>query len=323
MNRADVVTAAVEHAIPTSRLMMFADLAVTGCDPHRLAGVLAWYRATEVVTGGGHLVADDAGITMTGLFGGEPVQVTWIELTRYLTAILTVDRVDTLVNAYQGSLDGNADGVRRFAEARSALAYETVETAGLIPPSLFTASLAERTIVDGPGEDGGFTGRVTLDPLSDISVACRVNGQAVVVVSRAVDSHHVVARVHDGAETAEGQFRRRVGFAAVVRHVPPGESNAPLPETFAQRVGVEVLAEDAAGARWAVQIDGFDVVVMEAVNGAPATVRAAVYDNDPAQPFQRYEGHCTVSVTRPPRNAGAAVNRLSQLHRPPPTGPAR
>ena len=115
-------------------------------------------------------------------------------------------------------------------------------------------------------------------------------------------------------------------FIGTVRHVPPGESAGPLPATFADRVGVEVLDEDGTGARWALQVDGFDVVIMEAGNAVTPTVRAAVYDNDPTQPFQRCEGRCTVPPAAPspgPRDAGAAVNRLAGLRRPPSAGRGR
>jgi hypothetical protein len=196
VNRADVVATAVEHAIPTPRLLLFAELVLAGGSRDELAAVLASYRPSELLTGGSQLVADDTGITGRGLHGDGPVHVSWVDLADYLAAATTPGLVDDLVAAYRASVnvdpsaaDPAEPGVGRLAEVRATLAHRAVSTAGLIPPSLFAGTLTARTVLDGTVEPGGFAGRVSLDPVDDDAVACRVNGRIVAVVKAAPDTH--------------------------------------------------------------------------------------------------------------------------------------
>ena len=162
-------------------------------------------------------------------------------------------------------------------------------------------------------DDGsGFRGQVTLHAIGDTQAACCVNGQ-VVLTMRATSDPHRVAVMFTARGLAERPSRTET-FSGTVRHVPPGDAAGPLPATFAERVGIDVLDENPDGVRWALQVDGFDVAIMEAADGLHPGVRAAVYDNDPSQPFQRYEGIATVPPQpHSPGSAGAAVDRLAAM----------
>jgi hypothetical protein len=72
VNRADLVAAAVEHLLPTQRLLPFGDLVAAAAPGHELVAVLASYQPAEVVTGGGRIhrrTGHPQGIHSTSLHG--------------------------------------------------------------------------------------------------------------------------------------------------------------------------------------------------------------------------------------------------------------
>ena len=73
MNRAEVVAAAVEHLLPTSRLLLFGELASVGAPCQELSMVLSSYRPSDLVTGGGRFRSDDVGVSGIGGFFDEEV----------------------------------------------------------------------------------------------------------------------------------------------------------------------------------------------------------------------------------------------------------
>ena len=293
MTPSDVVAAAVVHGIPDSRLLLFAELAASNAPPTQLTSVLSAYRPSEVLTGAAVLVADDRGVTMSSLDGQSSSTVSWPTLSRHLAAVMTPGRAEALAGAYRAANTPQAAPTDELRRARSLLAYDVLNVAGLVPATLLSSHTAVGVVLDGTSGDGGFAGLVALAATGPQSVACVVNGADVVELGAHTEVHRVVVHV-PGV------------FDDTVRHVPPGDSVGVLPPTFAQRIAVDVLDEDASGARWTLQVDQFDVAIVEAANSVPPTVRVAVYDNDPTVPFLRCEATRTVppvpaAVTAPDR----------------------
>lgn len=312
MNRADVVVVAIEHAIPASRLMLVARMIRAGGSRDDVASVLASYRPVELITGGGSLVASDAGLSGHGVAAEAPVVVvTWEELAGYLMSALTPRRCAELIEV----TGGRADNVQaqRIRDVRSSLAYDTVAAGGLVQPSLFTTAQQPRLMVVGEGGAAGV--QLGLVPLEPPGVACNVNDATVVTLRPCTERHQV--RVDVGGT-----------WSGVIRHIPPGDVAPALPATFADRVGVEVLDPyGSTGERWALQVDGFDIAIMETLVGVSGRrVRVAVYDQEPSNPFQRHE--CSVAVpplpgTVPASRAATTASRLRERRVPPPSPPDR
>jgi hypothetical protein len=326
VNRADLVAAAVERLLPTPRLLLFGDL-VAAAPGHELVAVLASHQPTEVVTGGGRITTDEQGIHGTSLHGDRSSFVSWEALASYLRPLLDQDRLAGLADAYRRSVSGPDSARTEVSTLRSILAYDVVTAANLVMPSMLSSVERDRVIIEGAHSDAdgvyGLPGEVSIHAIGDTQAACCVNGQVILTLRATPDPHRVgvVFAPHGLGEPPP----RRGMFSGTIRHVPPGDVAGPLPATFGQRVGVDVLEDGADGLRWVVQVDGFDVATMDATGAVPApTVRTAIYDNDPAELFHRFDGTATVSASRPPpRDVGAAINRLDALTLRPPTSNAR
>ena len=157
MNRADLVAAAVEHLLPTPRLLLFGELRAADAPPWELAAVLSSYRPSQLITGGGQIVTDDTGITSTSLHADRTSFLSWDTLAGYLAAALTSARVDELAAAYRAAVSGPDSARERLATVRSLLAYDVVTAAGLVPPSLLSDAVPDRIVLDV--DDGsGFRG---------------------------------------------------------------------------------------------------------------------------------------------------------------------
>jgi len=322
VNHSDLVAAAVEHLLPTPRLLLFGDLVSSGAPPHELVAVLASYQPAEVVTGGGRIITDADGIHSTTLHDRPGSVVSWEALATYLRPVLDDDRLAGLADAYRRSVSGPDSARTHVATLRSLLAYDVITTADLVPPSMLTGVERDRIVIEAAHGDSdgvyGFSGEVSIHAIGDTQAACCVNGQVILTMRASPDPHRVGV-----VFTPRGLGERRPDgmFAGTVRHVPPGDTAGPLPATFGPRVGVDVLADGPSGLRWIVQVDRFDVATMDAADGVPSpTVRTAIYDNDPAEPFRRFTGTATVPPAPPaPRDVGAAINRLDAMTRRPPT----
>jgi len=147
VNRLDVVAGAIEHAIPSSRLLFAFQLTVSEAARHEVAAAIAMYRPTEVVTGGGRLILDGGGITGIGLHSADPVRVTWEEVAGHLASVITRAGPTDFEAAYQASLKPTTPhAIQDLADARASLAYHT---------SLDAEAVAARNRLTGcfPAED--------------------------------------------------------------------------------------------------------------------------------------------------------------------------
>lgn len=282
MNEADLFCTAVTQMIDSARLAAFASTVVS--DGSTVAApIITDARHDHVLTPRYELVPIDGGVTGRTEVG--EMSMTWTAIASLLAAVTTPERARALGNAVTvGGQERPTNGAS-LDELCADYAHAAATAAGLLVPPTYHES------------DNGYslelrstTHRTTVSinrvELFDI----RPRPQTSVIDVRA-------HRDSGSGELAEG-------FSGTVLFVPVGESNAPVPGAVGKRVGLERLDPNSdVGARWAVQVDGFDSVIVEAF--PERGVRIAVYDNDPDQEYLRYETIFPVAASH-----GTARQRL-------------
>ena len=220
---------------------------------------------------------------------GSISELLWTEIGRLLATVATPDRAEEFAAAVQ-ALDpfGDiGDGLPAVDALRNDLAHAAATASGQIaaPEQLGSTQLMQLQLRSTSSWTTAYLNGVHVASIHPSAMTVRI------YVPSTFDP--------DGA--------RIPGFADTVRFVPPGDSNAPVARSVGRRVGIEQLDPDNHdGAKWAVQIDGFDTLVIEASNAGRA--RVAIYDQDPDQPFERYS--TTLPIPPPARRAQQRLARL-------------
>jgi len=285
MNGTDLFCCTVTQMIDPARLAAFASTVVSD-GPIVAAPILTEARHDHVLTPRYELVPTSIGVT--GRTESGETTMSWVAIATLLAAATTPELVRALTDAV--TVGGQPRGFDhdRLDSARSDYAHAAAIAAGLIDPPMHRQvdngfdielrSTTHRTTVS--------INRIELFDIRPSQFTCNVD----------VRSH---VDPTTGAEVD--------GFSETVLFVPHGESNLPTPPSVGDRVGIERLDPVSTdGAQWALQVDGYDSVIIEA--SAHNGVRVAVYDNDREQDYLRFEKHFPV-----PAHASPAERRFAAL----------
>ena len=266
MNKTDLFCCTVTQMIDPARLAAFASTVVSD-GPIVAAAILTEARHDHVLTPRYELAPTSIGVT--GRTESGELSMSWVEVATLLAEVVTPERARALSNAV--TVGGNERGTD--GELLDALlagyAHAAATAGGLIDPPLHHES------------DNGF----------DIELRSTTHRTTVAINQVElfdVRSHQFTCNVDVRPHTDPTNERQVDGFVETVLFVPHGESNSPQAGSVGTRVGIERLDPDSeVGAQWALQIDGYDTIIIEAFphNG----VRVAVFDNDPKHENLRFE----------------------------------
>lgn len=285
MNGTDLFCCTVTQMINPGRLAAFASTVVSD-GPIVAAPIITEARHDHVLTPRYELVPTDTGVT--GRTESGEMTMSWVAVATLLAAVTTPERARGLGDAVTvGGRERPTNGPP-LDVLRADYAHAAATAAGLIDPPMRRQS------------DNGF----------DIELRSTTHRTTVSInrvelfdmrPSQFISSVDVRSHIDPtSGEPVEG-------FAETVLFVPHGESNAPIAGPVGSRVGIERLDPDSdIGAQWALQIDGFDSVIIEAF--PDRGVRVAVYDNDPEQSYLRFE-----KSFRVPATPSATEQRLASL----------
>lgn len=292
MNKTDLFCCTVTQMIDPARLAAFASTVVSD-GPIVAAPILTEARHDHVLTPRYELVPTSSGVT--GRTESGELSVSWVEVATLLAKVVTPERALALSNAV--TVEGNetiTDG-ESLDTLRAGYAHAAATAGGLIDPPLRHES------------DNGF----------DIELRSTTHRTTVAINQVElfdVRPHQFTCNVDLRPHTDPTNGRQVDGFVESVLFVPRGESNAPRAGSVAARVGIERLDPDSdVGAKWALQIDGYDSMIIEAFphNG----VRVAVYDNDPTHEYLRFEKQFPIPPLPSPTQRRFASLKIPQTGR--------
>ena len=285
MNRTDLFCCTVTQMLDPARLTAFASTVLSD-GPIVAAPILTEARHHHVLTTRYELVPNSNGVT--GRTESGELSMSWAEVATLLAAATTPERARALSDAVTVGREPRGPDSDRLDAALSDYAHAAATAAGLIGPpmqqqtdngfDIKLRSTTHRTTVS--------INQIELFDIRPHQFTCNVD----------VRSH---IDPTTGAEVD--------GFSDTVLFVPHGDSNSPPAPSVGDRVGIERLDPGSAdGAQWALQIDGFDSVIIEAFphNG----VRIAIYDNDRERDYLRFEKQFPV-----PPQPSPAERRLAAL----------
>ena len=288
MNRTDLFVCAVTQVVEPFALARTLDLLQIA---NRLSATAHLARGPHqhVLTPRYELTPGRTGVTGRSDIGSV-AEISWSEIARLLEPVATPDRVGHLSRALEAEdpFPDAGSGQSGVEAVQHDIAHAAAVAGGLLrAPNLSEADGAiEIQLRSTTHWTTAYVNRV------EIASIRPVQHTASVMIPGHFD--------HDSATRAPG-------FDSQVLFVPPGDSNAPTASMTNRRVGVERLDPDNHdGARWAIQIDGFDTLIVDASDRG--RVQVSVYDHDPDQPFMRF----TKSLPIPPPTS-AAERRLSNL----------
>lgn len=288
MNRTDLFVATVTQLIDPFVLAEFLDQASRPDRPSSTA-VLSRGPHRDVLTPRYELTPGRTGVTGRSETGSI-TELLWSEVGRLLATVATPERAAEFAAAVHGldPFGDVGDGLADVEAIRHELAHRAATASGqIVGPEQLNAT---RFV------------QLQLRSTSHWTTAY-LNGTHVASIHPAART----ARVDIPSAVESNGGLRTPGFTGTVTFVPPGDSNAPIARALNRRIGIDRLDPDNHdGARWAVQIDGFDTLIIEASNVGRALV--SVYDQDPDQPFRRF------STTLPiPPPAAQAEQRLARF----------
>ena len=275
MNRTDLFTRTVTELIDARRLSDFAFSAVHS-GPIVAAALIADATYEHVVTPRYELIPTEQGVTGRTL-QGLTSDMDWVEIVTLLAQATTPQRAMEIEEAVT---DLGADN----AYIRSVVqdyAHAAAVAGGLLDPPV------RYDVDNGFGIQLRSTSHRTAVFVNDVEV-CLIRPQQFTA--------HVEVPGHFDDATEIGE----PGFASLVVFVPHGDSNTPTPRSAGERVGLERLDPDSVvGARWVVQIDGYDTVTVDA--SPHVGVQVGVYDINPDEQFLRFTKSLPVVPLPTPR----------------------
>jgi hypothetical protein len=269
MNRTDLFTRTAIDVINPLTLTEFVSKVVAS-GPIAAAPVIIEATYEHVITPRYELIPTTLGVTGRTL-SGSTSEMTWIEIASLLANVATTEWVGTLRHAiepdgWKHTIGADHHSTRRAVED---FVHAAAVAGGLLDPPMQLEV------------DNGFD----LQLRSTRHRATLLINDVELFDVRPHDfTAHVGVRAHTDPRTGVDV----AGFDAMVVFVPHGDSNTPTATSAADRIGAVRLDPDSdVGAQWAVQIDGYDTVVVEAF---PETgVRVAVYDSNPDEKFLRFD----------------------------------
>ena len=285
MNGTDLFCCTVTQMIDPARLTAFASTVVSD-GPIVAAPILTEARHDHVLTPRYELVPTATGVT--GRTDAGEMSMSWVAIATLLAKVTTPERARTLSDAVTVGGRERCTGGESLDAIRADYAHAAATAAGLIDPPMRHES------------DNGF----------DIELRSTTHRTTVTINQVElldIRPHQFTCNVDVRAHTDPATEQFIDGFVELVLFVPHGESNLPQAGAVGDRVGIERLDPNSeVGAQWALQIDGYDSIIIEAFphNG----VRVAVYDNDPTQHYLRFEKHFPI-----PPMPSAAERRLAAL----------
>jgi len=293
MNRTDLFTHIALDMIDPVTLNEFVST-VRHSGPIAAAPLIIESFYDHIVTPRYELIPTESGVIGRTL-SGATAEMTWIEIATLLANAATPERVDALGGeiANAGSDRSTGGDYRPTMRALEDYVHAAAVAGGLIDP------------VSRHDLDNGFDLQLRSNRHR---TKLLINDVELLDVRPQQFTAHVGVRPHQDP-------RARVeaaGFEAMVVFVPHGESNTPKAASAADRVGVERLDPNGdVGARWVLQIDGYDTVAIEAF--ADSGVRVAVYDSNPDERFLRFDKSFPINPRPSP-----AEHRLAKLSFPRP-----
>lgn len=275
MNDADLLCAVIEQLLDADSLVEFAS--TSRRDPHAAAADLSRSMPDPVVTVEYTVSASPFGVLASSPSGR--------------TSAMSWERVsDALAGAGLEARSGELQELltaspQRAAEIRADLARRATLAIRLAAPTEQSLVFDGNTVAL---TTAGDTATMTMNTVPVVSVTPWENVPVVNVVALPPPG---VGPFDRGATNVSERVR--------VQFVPPGFARPGRASRTADRVGLERLdvldalavgspqrSVQAPGAKWALQVDGYDVAIFEA---GSSRLRIAVYDNDPRRPFVAHE----------------------------------
>lgn len=292
MNKTDLFCCTVTQMIDPARLAAFTSTVVSD-GPIVAAPILTKARHDHVLTPRYELTPTNSGVT--GRTESGESSMSWTAIATLLAEVVTPERARALSNAVP--VGGNEKSTDRESldTLRAGYAHAAATAGGLIDPPLRHES------------DNGF----------DIELRSTTHRTTVAINQVElfdVRPHQLTCNVDVRPHTDPTKQRQVNGFDETVLFVPRGESNAPRAGSVGTRVGIERLDPDSeVGAQWALQIDHYDTIIIEAFphNG----VRIAVYDNDPKHENIRFEKQFPIPPLPSPTERRFASLKIPQAGR--------
>lgn len=285
MNGTDLLCCTVTQMINPARLAAFAATVVSD-GPIVAAPILTEAQHEHVLTGRYELVPTSTGVT--GRTESGEMSMSWASVATLLAAATTPEHARALSDAV--TVGGRPRGPDRKAldAACADYAHAAATAAGLIDPPMARES------------ENGFN--IELRSTVHRSTVS-INDVEVLSVSPDQSTTEIDVPAHSDPTTGE-QIDR---WSETVVFVPRRESNSPTPTSVGHRVGIQPWTPlNDIGARWSLQIDGFDIVI---INASPRSgVNISVYDEDPSHDYLRFDTSFEV-----PQRPSPAQNRVAAL----------
>jgi hypothetical protein len=279
MNRTDLFTRTAIEVINPLTLTEFVSKVIAS-GPIAAAPVITEASYDHLVTPRYELVPTTSRVTGRTL-SGSTSEMTWIEVATLLANVATPERFDALrvvvPDGWDRTIGADHRAMRRAVED---FVHAAAVAGGLLDSPM------QREV------DNGFDLQLRSN---QHRATLLINGVELFDVRPQDFTAHLGVRAHTDPHTHDDV----AAFDAMVVFVPHGDSNTPRATSASDRVGVQRLDPDSdVGAQWALQIDGYDTVVVEAF---PETgVRVAVYDSNPDEKFLRFDKSFPIEPIPPP-----------------------